>query len=122
MGKPLVDYDRKKNPSVDVAALLRVLEWDQSDMQAVFSELLESGIEESGADMITSCLFPDPKDRPASIQEVLDHPFWIDMRKHRSKKSMLRGQERVDSPSTYWPIECRIQASKEQLVETISKE
>jgi hypothetical protein len=30
---------------------------------------------------------------------VLDHPFWIDMRKHRSKKSMLRGQERVDSPS-----------------------
>jgi serine/threonine protein kinase len=89
MGKPLVDYDRKKKPSEDVAALLQIMEWDRSDMQAVFSDLLESGIEESGADMITSCLFSNPNDRPASMQEVLNHPFWMDMKKHRSKKSSL---------------------------------
>lgn len=97
MGKPLVDYDRMKKPCDDVAALLQIMEWDRSNMQAVFSDLLESGIEDSGADMITSCLFPDPNDRPGSMQEVLNHPFWMDMKKHRSKKPTLRGQGNVES-------------------------
>jgi hypothetical protein len=97
MGKPLVDYDRKKKPSDDVAALLQIMEWSRSDMQAVFSDLLEYGIEESGADMITSCLFPNPNDRPASMNEVLDHPFWVDMKKHRSRKTTLRGQGSAES-------------------------
>jgi Protein kinase domain len=97
MGRPLVDYDRNKSPSEDVAALLQIMEWDQSSMQAVFSDLLESGIEESGADMITSCLFPNPNDRPASMQEVLDHPFWMDMKKHRSRKTARRTQGSLES-------------------------
>lgn len=97
MGRPLVEYDRMKSPSEDVAALLQIMEWDQSNMQHVFSDLLESGIEESGADMITSCLFPNPVDRPASMQEVLDHPFWMDMKKHRSKKTDRTTQGSTDS-------------------------
>ncbi|KAG7368774.1 ankyrin repeat domain protein [Nitzschia inconspicua] len=96
MGRPLVEYDRTKRPSEDVAALLQIMEWDQSNMQSVFSDLLESGIEESGADMITSCLFPNPEDRPASMQEVLDHPFWMDMKKYRSKK-VTRTQGSLES-------------------------
>ncbi|KAL3920284.1 MAG: hypothetical protein SGILL_003339, partial [Bacillariaceae sp.] len=73
VGKPLVDYDRTKKPSEDVAALLQIMEWNQSDMQTVFSSLLEAGIEESGADLITSCLFPNPDDRPANMDEILGH-------------------------------------------------
>ena len=98
VGKPLVDYDRTKKPSQDIAALLQVMEWNQSDMQTVFSSLLESGIEESGADLITSCLFPNPGDRPSSMDEILGHQFWTDMKKYRSKKSSSgRGIDSVGS-------------------------
>jgi serine/threonine protein kinase len=94
VGKPLVEFDR--SPSKNVASLLQVMEWDESNMQAVFSDLLETGIEESGADMITSCLFPRPEDRPSSMDEILDHSFWRDMRKHRSKKNR-HGGDSVES-------------------------
>ncbi|KAL3921507.1 MAG: hypothetical protein SGILL_002712 [Bacillariaceae sp.] len=108
VGKPLVEFDQAKSPSDDVAALLQIMEWNQSNMQTVFSDLLESGIEESGADLITSCLFPDPGDRPSSMEEILDHTFWMDMRKHRLKKGTGRGIESMGSsvsqptePETY---------------------
>jgi serine/threonine protein kinase len=96
VGKPLVAYDRNKSPSEDVAALLQILEWDESNMQGVFSDLLDSGIEESGADLITSCLFPNPQDRPPSMGEILEHTFWMDMRKYRSKKNR-HGRDSVES-------------------------
>mmetsp|Transcript_4487 Transcript_4487/g.8273 ORF Transcript_4487/g.8273 Transcript_4487/m.8273 type:complete len:787 (+) Transcript_4487:408-2768(+) len=95
VGKPLVEFDVNKSPSEDVAALLQIMEWDQTKMEAVFSELLDAGVGESGADMITSCLFPRPQDRPVSMDEILDHRFWADMRKFRSKSR--RGVESVES-------------------------
>jgi ankyrin repeat protein len=97
VGKPLVDFDRTKTPSEDVVALLQIMEWNQSNMEKVFSDLLESGIEESGADLITSCLFANPDDRPSSMDEILEHQFWMDMRKHRSKRSIRRGIESMGS-------------------------
>lgn len=102
VGKPLIESDINKSPSEDMVSMLQIMEWDESNMQEVFSNLLDAGIEESGADLITSCLFPRPQDRPSSMDEVLDHPFWNDMRKHRSKKRLSRSSMRsstVDSPT-----------------------
>jgi hypothetical protein len=100
VGKPLVEFDKRRRPSEDVASLLQIMEWDQSNMESVFTDLLESGIEESGAELITSCLFPNPKDRPASMDEILDHRFWRDMRKYRSKKNRKTGDSVETSSSS----------------------
>jgi serine/threonine protein kinase len=86
VGKPLIDFDTKNSdtPADDVVALLQTCEWNVSNMESVFADLLESGIAESGADMITACLFPSPNDRPANMDEILENPFWGEIRKHRS--------------------------------------
>ena len=88
VGKPLIDFDREKSESAsdDVMALLQTAEWNVSNMETVFANLLETGIDEAGADMITACLFPSPADRPADMDEILDNPFWQEMRKHRSPR------------------------------------
>eukprot|EP00536_Pseudo-nitzschia_multiseries_P004535 jgi/Psemu1/323516/estExt_fgenesh1_pg.C_750028 len=88
VGKPLIEFDSDANdsPSDDVIALLQTAEWNVSNMERVFADLLESGIGESGADMITSCLFPHPEERPADMDEILENPFWQEIRKHRSPR------------------------------------
>eukprot|EP00535_Pseudo-nitzschia_heimii_P011714 CAMPEP_0197194038 /NCGR_PEP_ID=MMETSP1423-20130617/28542_1 /TAXON_ID=476441 /ORGANISM="Pseudo-nitzschia heimii, Strain UNC1101" /LENGTH=1808 /DNA_ID=CAMNT_0042647399 /DNA_START=40 /DNA_END=5466 /DNA_ORIENTATION=+ len=102
VGKPLIEFDSESNdtPSDDVLALLQTSEWNMSNMESVFADLLESGIEESGADMITSCLFPSPSDRPGGMEEILENQFWEDIRKHRSPRKPRRSRRSGDSVST----------------------
>lgn len=90
LGKALIEFDDKKKPIDDVVSLLQVMEWNQSNMKEVFEDLLESGMPESGADLIVSCLFPRPEDRPESMDAVLSHPFWKDIRKYRERSSKPR--------------------------------
>ena len=87
VGKPLVDFDSSKVPIEDVVSLLQILEWDQSNMKAVFTDLLESGVTDSCAELITSCLFPHPEDRPVSMDAIIQDPFWKDMRQYRERSS-----------------------------------
>eukprot|EP00980_Cylindrotheca_fusiformis_P008855 scaffold1888_cov120-Cylindrotheca_fusiformis.AAC.25 len=99
MGKPLVEFGSKK-PSEDMAALLDVMEWDESNMKDVFTELLEAGgIGESGAELFTSCLFPRPEDRPASMELVLSHEFWHENHRKREKSKRRRRRRNTDSVS-----------------------
>jgi len=88
VGRPLIEFDTNSSdsPSDDVVALLQTMEWNVSNMETVFGDLLQSGIGESGADMITACLFPSPGDRPVDMDEILNNPFWQEMRKHRSPR------------------------------------
>ena len=100
LGKQLVEFDKKKKTTEDAVSLLEVMEWDESNMRNVFEELLDSGIPESGADLIVSCLFPRPADRPKSMDDILSHPFWKEMRRYRERSSKSRGP-RGDSQSVY---------------------
>jgi serine/threonine protein kinase len=99
LGKPLVEFDKTKRPKDDVVSLLEVMEWDEFSMKDIFTDLLDSGIPESGAELIVSCLFPRPEDRPGSMDYILSHPFWKEMSRYRerSKKPRRRG----DSQSVY---------------------
>lgn len=101
-GKPLVEFDPVKGPTEDVAALLEILEWDQSSMKSVFSDLLDSGVTDSCAELITSCLFPRPQDRPTSMDAILADRFWKDMRQYRERSSPSKGRrgESASSSST----------------------
>lgn len=87
VGKPLVEFDPTKKLTDDVVSLLELLEWDQSNMKRIFTELLESGVTDSCAELVTSCLFPRPEDRPASMDVILEDSFWIDMRQFRERSS-----------------------------------
>lgn len=99
LGKPLVQFDKSKKPRDDVVSLLEVLEWGEFNMKEIFEDLLDSGMPESGADLIVSCLFPRPEDRPGSMDIVLDHPFWKEMRKYRERSK--RPKRRDDSVSVF---------------------
>jgi serine/threonine protein kinase len=112
MGKPLVEFEAKK-PSDDVVALLDILEWNEGSMKSVFTELLEAGgIAESGAELFTSCLFPRPADRPASMEEILSHPFWKENQKTRDKTKKRIRRRNTDSISVF------TEASKSLFTET----
>jgi serine/threonine protein kinase len=100
VGLPLVEFDETKRPSEDVVSLLEVMEWDQTNMKDVFTLLLDCGITESGADLITSCLFPRPEDRPRSIEEILSNQFWKEMRQYR-KRAKRSPRQRDDSTSVF---------------------
>jgi hypothetical protein len=103
VGKPLVDFDESKEISRDVVSLLEILEWDQSNMKTIFTDLLECGVTDNCAELITSCLFPRPEDRPTSMDTILEDPFWKDMRQYRvslspSKRSRGDARSSVYSP------------------------
>lgn len=85
VGKPLVDFDPSKESINDVVSVLELLEWDQSNMKVVFTDLLECGATDSCAELITSCLFPRPEDRPLSMDAILQDRFWKDMRQYRQR-------------------------------------
>eukprot|EP00934_Nitzschia_sp_Nitz4_P008489 Nitzschia sp. Nitz4//scaffold15_size197535//72790//78495//NITZ4_001576-RA/size197535-augustus-gene-0.120-mRNA-1//1//CDS//3329537709//8479//frame0 len=87
VGRPLVEFDPTKKTFDDAAALLRILEWDQSDMERTFGALLDSGVTESCAELVVSCLFPSPDDRPGDMETILKHEFWTEMRQYRERSS-----------------------------------
>jgi len=101
LGKPIVAYDANL-PANDVVALLEVMEWNEDCLKDVFHELLEfGGIAESGAELFTSCLFPQPEDRPKSMDEILSHPFWKENAKQRDKARGSRRRRNTDSISAF---------------------
>lgn len=102
VGKPLVEFDPSKKPAEDTVALLEILEWDQPNMKAIFSNLLDSGVTDSCAELVTSCLFPRPDDRPSSMHVILEDPFWKDMRQHRERSSPSK-RSRGEVSSTVSP-------------------
>lgn len=87
VGRPLVDFDPAKKTFEDGVPLLEIMEWAEPNMQNVFTDLLNSGVTESCAELVTSCLFPSPDNRPPSMAEILDDPFWKDMRQFRQRSS-----------------------------------
>jgi len=96
VGRPLIEFDtNNESSSDDVVALLQTMEWDESNMEDVFADLLDAGINEGGADMITSCLFPRPEQRSSSMDEILENPFWKDIQ--RQPKGKQKGGDSVNS-------------------------
>lgn len=98
VGKALVEFDPAKKTFDDTVSLLEIMEWDQSNMETVFKDLLDSGVTESCADLVTSCLFPNPEDRIGSMDEILEHEFWKDMRQFRERSSPMK--RRSDAASS----------------------
>ena len=97
VGQPMIGFDSSKRTDEDVVSLLEILEWDQSNMKTVFENLLDSGVPESGADLITSCLFANPGERPSSMYQILDNPFWKEMRRFREQTKRARRQDDATS-------------------------
>ncbi len=101
VGRPLVDFDPTKKLMDDVASLLEILEWDQSSMKRIFTDLLNSGVTDSCAELVTSCLFPRPEDRPASMDVILNDPFWKDMRQYRERSSPSKRSKEESTSSIF---------------------
>ena len=103
VGEPLFENDSTVKPNEDFVAMLGVMEWDQeNNLKQVYHDLLDTGVTESASDLIASCLFPLPQDRPASMEEILDHPAWKEMRrsKDQDRSSRISRRRRGDSSST----------------------
>jgi hypothetical protein len=112
LGDPLLEFDASKKPSEDKVTLLEVMEWDETRMKDVFHRLLDAGIPETGADLITSCLFFPPDQRPASMDEILANPFWKEMR--RGKERPRRPKRSEESSVSVFSIEAsRVDTNKD---------
>jgi serine/threonine protein kinase len=97
VGQPMINFDSSKSADEDVVSLLEILEWGESNMRTVFENLLESGVPESGAEMITSCLFARPEERPRSMHQILENSFWKDMRRFRERSKRSRRHDDTTS-------------------------
>lgn len=115
VGKPLIEFDPTKKTQDDVVSLLEILEWDQECMKRVFTCLLDSGVTESCAELVTSCLFPRPEDRPVDMDVILVDPFWKDMRQYRERSSPSKRyrEETASSTSIFTETASAIDTSQE---------
>jgi len=83
VGKPLLVFRQE-----DTRMLQELRNWDEDNLRHVITEVETYGIGTVGADLISHCLCPYPEDRPESMEEILDHPFWKSSSKSRNQ--MLR--------------------------------
>jgi serine/threonine protein kinase len=79
-GEPLIQFDPNKDTRHDNRALLKLVSWNEDDLQNVVDKLQDSGVSTLGIDLVSHCLLPDPGERPSTMDEILDHPFWKDIR------------------------------------------
>lgn len=79
VGEKPVPYDLDQGLENDSGALATLMTWNERDLARARSSLLAVGVLDSGADMVLSCLSPDPELRPRMV-EMLKHKLWSDLR------------------------------------------
>lgn len=80
VGEPLILFDESREFDDDHKALMDILHWNEFNLEEVANKLRKSAVVEEGVSLIMSCLSPAPELRP-SMEEVLDHPVWKDLRR-----------------------------------------
>ena len=80
-GEPLIRFDPNKTTRHDNRALLKLVNWNENDLREVIENLKDAGVPTLGVDLVSHCLLPDPTERPSTADEILEHPFWKDMRR-----------------------------------------
>lgn len=95
-GKKLIPFDSEKIIRNDNRSLLKLLKWNESDLRDVISYLRDAGVSTLGADLVSYCLLPNPEERPQNMDEILDHPFWKDMRRRTTSSSRLNKGSKQD--------------------------
>jgi len=66
-------YDAKDDNQTFMA---RLFHWNEEDLREVVDRLMEDGFGPLCADLVSHCLCTIPNDRPSSMEEVLEHPFF----------------------------------------------
>ena len=96
-GEPLIQFDSNKDTRYDNRALLKLVSWNEGDIRNVINSLEDSGVSTLGVDLVSHCLLPDPSDRPSTMDEILDHPFWKDVRRKgvMARRSINKGRHEL---------------------------
>jgi serine/threonine protein kinase len=96
-GEPLIRFDSNKDTRYDNRALLKLVGWNEGDLRNVVNSLEDSGVSNLGVDLVSHCLLPDPSERPSTMDEILDHPFWKDMRRKgvMARRSNNKGRHEI---------------------------
>lgn len=97
-GEPLIQFDSEKEVRHDNRALLTLERWNEDDLRDCIDVMKDSGVSTLGIDLVSHCLLPDPAERPASMDEILEHKFWKDMRRKTVMASHKRQQNKLASP------------------------
>jgi len=80
-GESLFPFDPLKDTGVDKQTLKILGRWNERNVLTATRCLLDLGVTESAADLISRCLQPKKSDRPQSMREILRHEFWTDKKK-----------------------------------------
>lgn len=93
-GESLIQFDPEKEPREDNHALLTLEQWNDDDLRECIEIMKDSGVSTLGIDLVSHCLLPDPSDRPTSMDEILEHKFWKDMRRKTVMAARSRQQHK----------------------------
>lgn len=93
-GEPLIQFDPEKEPRQDNRALLTLEQWNEDDLRDCIDIMKDCGVSTLGIDLVSHCLLPDPSERPVSMDEILDHKFWKDMKRKTIVASQKRQQNK----------------------------
>lgn len=93
-GEDLIQFDRDKEPRQDNRALLTLSQWNEDDLRDCIDVMKDCGVSTLGIDLVSHCLLPDPSERPASMDEILEHKFWKDMKRKTVIASQKRQQQK----------------------------
>jgi serine/threonine protein kinase len=85
VGNALIEFDVTKNVEDDYDSLANLLHWNDFSVQDAQQQLKRVGISEAGISLVAQCLSPDDETRP-SMNEVLKHPVWSEMRQSQTTK------------------------------------
>jgi len=93
-GEALIQFDPEKEARQDNRALLTLERWNEDELRDCIDVMKDSGVSTLGIDLVSHCLLPDPSERPTSMDEILEHKFWKDMRRKTVMASRSRPQNK----------------------------
>ena len=89
VGHRLINLDENLGLQENQESLFSLAKWGDKDIERVIKDLAIQDVNATGADLISQCLSSNARDRPSSMTEVLQHPFWYIARR-KSRKPKVR--------------------------------
>ena len=95
----LAKAENNDENTLDLSSIRKRIDAVDEQIQTLINERAryaqKVGISKAGIELVTQCLEPEPEDRPASMDAILEHASWKEIRKSSSSdKSQRRGRER----------------------------
>ena len=96
-GQALIEFDPDVEVESDSESMMQLFNWGEVSLRNMIISLRNAGVPNVGIDLISHCLLPNPADRPSTMDEILNHSFWKEMRRKTSSTPRSTSSSRASS-------------------------